>query len=327
MAPFHLGVGAVSALLCQSRASFAQDSSLVPGLTGSIRNTALSPPAWGGGDSSVPTTRPGVGLNDSRRLAEKVSVGGVLLEMMAPGHLGGDIGSKTTQRPSSIGGGDGAPSASGLGGGGPGGGGGRYDPEAPFEAPAAATTLLAEALTRAWETRSCFRPSASGAAAPAALSAAAAPTAYAEAAAAAVAMSRLPTASPKLLPAMFQARPHVPWTEPVAAQAASAFALNGSRPLLALIHPSTIAWPARLDTIVAALLALENAPAGAGAYDLVVVLDSKGEAKSKHDCNAKVGPRSLGRWHMKGGAGVAPRRFLFVHPPPSSSFVRPSSLS
>jgi hypothetical protein len=58
--------------------------------------------------------------------------------------------------------------------------------------------------------------------------------------------------------------------------------------LLALIHPSTIEWPARLDVLNAALVALENAPAGSGTFDLVVVLDSQGEPKSKHDCNAKA---------------------------------------
>ena len=51
---------------------------------------------------------------------------------------------------------------------------------------------------------------------------------------------------------------------------------NGTRPLLALVLPSTVEWPARLDVAVAALVALETSSVGLGGpFDVVVVLDSE----------------------------------------------------
>ena len=72
---------------------------------------------------------------------------------------------------------------------------------------------------------------------------------------------------------------------------------NATRPLLCLLHPSSIGWPARLDVLVTALTALESSAntgkhAGREGYsdsfDLVVVVDSPGEYRTRHECNAKA---------------------------------------
>lgn len=84
--------------------------------------------------------------------------------------------------------------------------------------------------------------------------------------------------------------------------------------LLAIIHPSSVGWPARLyilDTVLISLDSSLNTVEDSNAkFDLLIVLDSSGEPRSKHDCNAKSAAMLIPTAAGRASDGKSSNRFL-----------------
>ena len=233
------------------------------------------------------------GKGQRKLLADRTqSVGEILLDMVVPSGGGGiHLGSSTVARP------HGGPARPAAGVGWSSGSTGGSGQATTFALGAAATASLASSLEEAWQGRSRFRPfDAHHRPSPPLPDSASspAPRDASDHKAPAVALSRLPAPPKGLMEGLQAARGKLPAEQPLLPPAPAATTSGGgsnaTRPLLALIHPSTIAWPQRLDVAVAALVALETGDSAAGGFDVVVVLDTEGEPRSKHDCNAKATP-------------------------------------
>jgi len=254
---------------------------------------AVSPPADAASSAAQPTPHQPSGSADAavaaaaghgrRLMAADSSVGEILLNMVLPSAGATALGSSSVPRPSR--------SQHDSLGGGLGGSGGIVGSW--LELSPAGVAALEMSLEAAWSSRSRYRPRPAGPApAPPSSTASphAAPAAFARTPPSAAAdvttsLTRLGPPPPGLLAALRQRRRIVP-VDPDPLSAAKAEAKveakggrggsNGTRPLLALVLPSTVEWPARLDVAVAALVALETSSGGLGGpFDVVVVLDSE----------------------------------------------------